>query len=618
MKRGSTDEREIEELRKLISGLCDGELQPHEVAQLEKLVATSKVCCQYYITAMHINAALPRYSGADRRSISSRIAEQQIVTAASRPEWSEDESVPPLEQFVKSTPPAVPAMPDLPDADGLTGTAEGSSWSLFGWRSIWLLTLALFCTTFLAASAWLWFGDSPDRVAVIQEPIIERSHSRPDESLAVPSAYVARIVKASSDCTWGHLAAPGEFLLRCKAGSKLSVAVGLVELEFVDGARVILHGPAEFTPIGPASGRLDSGRLTGKVENGNFRLMTPAAEVIDLGTEFGVVADAKLGSDVVVFDGRVQVVSRSDRLDAKKTLDLTEGMAARFHLDGTTEYGPQTDVKQFQRTVGSNGVSAGGNEICLVDIVGGGDGLGKHLAGAINPLTGQKDYGEGRQPVSGCVVGDGLFHGCPWHPLIDGVFIPLGNGQEVQIDSAGRRTVLPPGHGMTWSCIWSRRHQSVYEPHNAEEDDFWGARTLRGIVEKLKLVRNGLVGIHANVGITLDLQAVRLLHRRWPTEFRGAVVNFEASREFNAEQVIIEKRTADLRILVDGNLRYSRLAFRREDGDAEFAVPLKPDDRFLTIISSDDGNYSWDQVLLIDPILVLPDPQQDSEEITRR
>jgi hypothetical protein len=487
----------------------------------------------------------------------------------------------------------------------------------FAWSLFSLLLIVV------VASLWLVKSSSSPSEAPLANKLVavgseEHAESSSKTTSAVASStYVARVINASSDLEWGDLSTFGEFLLRVRVGDRIHLAAGLVELEFHSGARIILHGPAVFMPTGPAAGHLESGRLTGKVDNGNFRLTTPAAEVIDLGTEFGVLADDKMGSDVVVFDGRVQVVSRSDGAGAEKVLDMIEGMAARFHFDGTTEYGLQTDAAQFKRSIASRSTPARENEICLIDVLAGGDGLGVRLAGAIDPLTGRKDYGQGQPVAIGPRMSDGAFHSCSWQPLIDGVFIPTADGQQVQLDSLGRKVNLPSGHGRTWACIWSRSKQSVDKLKSSPDCDFWGARTLGGIVERLKQVHNGLIGIHANVGITFDLQAVRLLHRRSPIEFRGGVVNLEASAEFPPEEVIIEKRTADLRVLVDGKLRYSRLGFCREDGDVQFAVPLAPNDRFLTVISSDDGNYSWDQVMLIDPVIVLPEPPPRSVEARR-
>ena len=186
--------------------------------------------------------------------------------------------------------------------------------------------------------------------------------------------------------------------------------------------------------------------------------------------------------------------------------------------------------------------------------------------------------------------------------MIDGVFIPSPDGRQVQIDSTGRMVDLPAGLGLTWSCVWARSKQSVFDVEKSTED-FWGGCTLIDVFERLKQSRNGLIGIHASVGITIDLQAVRLVHRRSPIEVQGIVANLDNSS--------VREHTADLRIFVDGKPHYSRLGFCREDGDAEFSVLLAPSDRFLTIVSGDNGDYYWDQVVLIDPVIVLPKSSSD-------
>jgi hypothetical protein len=428
--------------------------------------------------------------------------------------------------------------------------------------------------------------------------------------LARPDAFVARIVQVSPDVVWGEPSVPMDFCLRARPGDKLSVVEGLVEIEFYSGAKIILHGPSVFTPTGPMAGRLESGRLTGQVSNGNFRLMTPTAEVIDLGTEFGVTADAKVGTDVVVFNGRVQVVSRPDGPGSQEVLNMTEGMAARFRSDGTTEFGVTTEACQFARDVRQPATPdqerIGRDEVCLIDILSGGDGTGKGLAGAVDPTTGLRDYGEhGRKSLPQGRWGDGLFHGVAWHPMIDGVFVPASEGLQVQIDSLGHKVDLPANCGATYGSIWARRRESALEPNSDVDNDFWGARTLRGIVERLMVSRRGLVGIHANAGMTFDLRTLRMVHRRPPIEFRAAVANVENSKDWAPDEMPDYKRTVDFRVFVDGVLRFARLGFRREDGDGEFSIALSPDDRFLTVVVTDDGGLAFDHAVLVDPIIVL-------------
>jgi hypothetical protein len=500
---------------------------------------------------------------------------------------------------------AIPAPCDPCGADGLTDFGEGNAPGLWGKPGMF----GVFFTSLITVGVvWLWLSGFVMRQPVPRDA--QGTAKANSESTTPEPEYVARIVKASDGCVWGNQSRPAEFLLRVRAGDRMQLMVGLVEMEFHCGARVILHGPTVFTPTGPASGHLESGRLTGEVANGDFRLMTPAAEVIDLGTAFGVVADAEAGTDVVVFDGKVQVVSQTDPRESKETVNMTEGMAARFRFDGTTEYGLKTDANKFARKVSPSAESDDPSEICLIDVIAGGNGLSAHLAGAIDPLTGQRDYGEeGRKSKHYGRWTDGAFHAAPWHPLIDGVFVPFPTGQKIQIDSRGDVLDLPSTTGTTHGSIWARRKESISESDRGPDNDFWGTRTLKGIVRKLKQTQIGLIGMHSNVGITLDLRALQMAHRRAPLEFHAAVANIENSDDWAPiERPVPEvaTRIADCRVLVDGKLQASRLGFRREDGDLELVVPLALGSRFLTILVTDgDGEMRFDHVVLIDPVISL-------------
>jgi hypothetical protein len=186
----------------------------------------------------------------------------------------------------------------------------------------------------------------------------------------------------------------------------------------------------------------------------------------------------------------------------------------------------------------------------------------------------------------------------------------------VQVDTAGHRVDLPRNTGRTWGPIWARSKESLIE---MDGSDFWGdsalARredtVLKEVVDRLKQAKNGLIGVHANVGITFDLQAMQLLHRNTPTEFRASVANIENSRDIpyvpkNSDRPLL----ASFHVVIDGQMRYERLDFGFEDGTEPFAVTLAPGDRFLTIISTDSGASDYyDHVILIDPVVSLEKTQ---------
>jgi hypothetical protein len=185
------------------------------------------------------------------------------------------------------------------------------------------------------------------------------------------------------------------------------------------------------------------------------------------------------------------------------------------------------------------------------------------------------------------------------------VFIPPADGRRTPIDSLGTTIDLPSNHGQTWGPLWARRWENSLQTAGATTD-FWGRKTLKNILLRLKQSKVGMIGMHANVGFTLDLRAVRLLQRREVEEFRAIVANLDNAEEEYPRDAVAFKRTADLRVFVDGELRHERLGFRRVDGDQAFAVEIHPSDRFLTIVAGDgDGNSSYDHVVLIDPLIAL-------------
>lgn len=89
---------------------------------------------------------------------------------------------------------------------------------------------------------------------------------------------------------------------------------GLIHLQFVGGVMVYVEAPARFDAVSDKRVTLRSGRLSANVppEGIGFTVDTPAAEVIDFGTEFSVEVESD-ASEVHVFEGMVRVLPRSPR-----------------------------------------------------------------------------------------------------------------------------------------------------------------------------------------------------------------------------------------------------------------------------------------------------------------
>lgn len=509
-------------------------------------------------------------------------------------------------------------LPDLSSGDGVVGGRSGNGLGSggadgpLGFQISWPSVLPFAGLTAVAFAVLLLIWRFTPTPVANDGPVAERNLQTPSPSVvgrrarvvdevAAGRSFVARLARVSGDLAWGEDSAPRDFLLRVRAGERLVLAAGSAQLEFNCGATILLTAPAIFTPTGAASAHLESGRLTGEVSKGNFRLLTPTAEVVDLGTAFGVIADAKVGTEVVVFDGKVQIKPRFDGVTPSAALDMTAGMAARVRSDGSTEYGVESEVSSLVRAVRDVEQAHRADTICLVDILGGGDGATQFLAGAIDPTSGVRDSGD----APGVRCGDGRFHPVEWHSIINGVFVPSREGGACRVDSLGGAIQLPPTNGLTWGPLWARRWDGGLASGDAAVD-FWSNGTLKHVLARLKDCRSGIVGMHANVGFTLDLRALRMLHRAPALEFHATVANLDNSRDINPHIPDLPERLADLLVFVDGDLRFSRTRFRRDDGDAEVKVEIGDSDRFLTIISTDStGDSSYDHVILIDPVILL-------------
>ncbi len=122
---------------------------------------------------------------------------------------------------------------------------------------------------------------------------------------------------------------------------------GLVELEFDNGARIILEGPANFEVASSEQTILHYGRMRTHVppEAYGFVIDTPSMKVVDLGTEFGLEIDAAGSAEVHVFDGEVEVYDEKQKTTQSRLL-LAAGQAIRVDHSGQRSEIP-ADVDAF-------------------------------------------------------------------------------------------------------------------------------------------------------------------------------------------------------------------------------------------------------------------------------
>jgi hypothetical protein len=113
---------------------------------------------------------------------------------------------------------------------------------------------------------------------------------------------------------------------------RLKILGGAVEVTIRNGTSLILEGPAEVELIDDLKAVLHFGSLVVRMPEGmsGFRVQTPAAAVLDLGTEFAVRVTPDMETDVQVYDGAVVATGYDGMPNQRLPHRLEVGQAARF------------------------------------------------------------------------------------------------------------------------------------------------------------------------------------------------------------------------------------------------------------------------------------------------
>jgi ferric-dicitrate binding protein FerR (iron transport regulator) len=144
------------------------------------------------------------------------------------------------------------------------------------------------------------------------------------------SVPVAKIT-ATRDCRWNGRSGDVGFGSTLYAGQDLDLAAGLVEVTFIDGAQVVLEGPTRFVAKATDLAELHLGRVAAVVPERarGFEIATNGLNVVDLGTEFGVLADGE-ETEVHVFHGLVMAHVLDAQGQQVSTVELNTAEAARI------------------------------------------------------------------------------------------------------------------------------------------------------------------------------------------------------------------------------------------------------------------------------------------------
>lgn len=128
------------------------------------------------------------------------------------------------------------------------------------------------------------------------------------------------------------------------------ISRGLLRLDFSNGARVTLEGPAELEVFNESRIVLRRGLVTATIPESavGFVVDTISAHVVDLGTSFGVSVGENGQTEVCVFDGEVEVSSSKTSGVSKLTQLVREGEAVRTKVDSSVIDSVSYETAQFE------------------------------------------------------------------------------------------------------------------------------------------------------------------------------------------------------------------------------------------------------------------------------
>lgn len=599
----SSEQYTTAELDTLLAGALDQRLDDAQMARFEQLLSEPQVA-EYYVDHAILHAML---------------------------KWEHaqplDEAIdPPLPELLPTT--AVQSLAEhsipISPVPNILSTAFHGTIGYFSQEIPFSLLIATVLT-----SVGLWIASL---VYVSTSDQLARDSSLKEQPSFDPTLEVVGRITGMFDCRWSRDGRAPSGYDNVLTGRQFKLDSGLLEITYETGAKVILQGPVTYEVDSRDGGFLSIGKLTARLEKKRseaashdseiidhksslstihhplFTIKTPTATVTDLGTEFGVAVD-RLGTTTShVFCGSVclQMVSSDGK---------AKGNARVLHKNESAQVGKNpgnrgdqritllssaTKLIDFVREIPQPIVKT----LDLVDVVAGGEGFSGRRGEGIDPNTGIPTRVPPKEFSFG---GDGKYHRVQGRPLIDGVFMPNDQNGPMQVSSAGHTFgEFGTSQNLTYGYIWA----------GGTIPTGW-SRPFRTVINGIDYASSGhgILAIHANKGITFDLEAIRHTNPGCrPIRFRAVTANtetFSLDPADHRDKRISTTHFADVWVLVDGRTRFRQRQLNGCNAGCAIVVLLCKEDRFLTLVGSDSGNgIEADWIMFGDPRveLLVADP----------
>ncbi len=128
------------------------------------------------------------------------------------------------------------------------------------------------------------------------------------QPVKVAERPIGRVVNVGN-VRWSDAATPYQAWSPLVPGDQLQFDQGKIELSMESGVQIIIEGPADFELLSAQAAIARGGKLVARVSPGaiGFQVRTPHARVIDLGTAFGIAVTPGVRTDVVVYEGAIDL-----------------------------------------------------------------------------------------------------------------------------------------------------------------------------------------------------------------------------------------------------------------------------------------------------------------------
>jgi len=188
-------------------------------------------------------------------------------------------------------------------------------------------------------------------------PIAKASPVAPVPPSTIDRPKVATIT-ALNAAQWSPPSTGAKVLSQWAVGDRLRLRGGSAELTFDAGAQIMVFGPADIEITSPTSIRCLRGRVTTLVDKRGrgFSIETPRAKVVDLGTQFGLSISDEGETEVVVFQGAVDLTSSAQPAEGDPgTRRMEQGEALLVKNSGAFERVMAVQRNSFIRSAERDG-----------------------------------------------------------------------------------------------------------------------------------------------------------------------------------------------------------------------------------------------------------------------